>query len=107
MNELVSKLIEGEHPVTVARASGSASELKGMIDRDYVLIKFTQTRGGTELGYRLDKARCKLDEVDWETGQGTVTLVGNLNLDYTDVRCIAVIDASSLEGSGHLQVLES
>jgi len=105
MNELVQKLSEGSHPVAIERADGDTSELKNMIDRDYVLVKYTGTRGGTELGYRLDNERSSLDGADWEGATGKITLVGNLNLNYVDVRCVADIDLSTLEGTGHLEVL--
>lgn len=105
MNDLVSKLSTGEHPVVVSRAEGSARELKNMIDRDYVLVKFTETRGGTELGYRLDRDHTDLNGADFESGSGKVLLAGNLNLNFVDVRCYATIDLSTLNGSGRLEVL--
>jgi hypothetical protein len=105
MDELVQKLAEGEHPVTVRQTDGTAKELKDMIDRDYVLVKFTDTRGGTELGYPLDKERSEL-EADFDNNTGTVKLVGNLNLNYVDVRCVATVDIAKLEGTGHLEILE-
>lgn len=48
-------------------------ELKESIDRGYVLIKFTNTRGGTELGVRLDDAASDLSHADFE--QSTVCLL--------------------------------
>ena len=105
MNELIEKLSSGEHPVAVSRAEGSAKELEKMIDRDYVLVKFTETRGGTELGYRLDHAHTTLDGADFDGGAGKVALAGNLNLNFVDVRCIATIDLSTLDGTGRLEVL--
>ena len=106
MDELVKKLSEGDHPLAVTAAKGDAEELKNMIDRDYVLVKFTGTRGGTELGYKLDKERSELDGADFENEKGSVKLVGNLNLNYVDVRCVAEIDIASLEGQGHLEIME-
>ncbi|MDJ0836427.1 MAG: MbtH domain protein [Acidobacteriota bacterium] len=107
MNELVQKLAEGDHRVVVARADGSARELKNMIDRDYVLVKFTETRGGTELGYRLDKERSALDSGNFDECTGSITLAGNLNLNYVDVRCVATVDLATLEGHGHLEILDA
>lgn len=106
MNDLVKRLSEGDHPVEMTRCEGSVEELKAMVDRDYVLVKFTKTKGGTELGYKLDPERSKLDDADWEKETGTVRLVGELNLNYVDVRCVADIDLSTLEGTGHLEILE-
>ena len=107
MDDLVKRLSEGEHKVAVTRANGQLSELKDMIDRDFVLVKFTETRGGTELGFSLDKSRSDVDSTKLESGSGKVKLVGDLNLNYVDVRCVAEIDLGSLEGTGKLEILES
>ena len=57
MNELVQKLSEAEHPIEASlRSEKTATALKESIDRGYVHIKFTNTKGGTDLGVRLDPA---------------------------------------------------
>ena len=100
---LVDRLSEGDHPVEVSlRPEKSVQLFKEAIDRNYVKIKFTDTKGGTEVGLSLDKDACKLDDADFENGEGTVHLEGTLTLDYVKVRCIVDIDLSTLEGSGHL-----
>jgi hypothetical protein len=68
----------------------------------YVHIKFTETRGGTELGVRLDRDTLDLSQADFENQMGKVHLEGNLTLDYVKVRCIADIDLRTLNGEGHL-----
>lgn len=105
MDELVQRLSEGDHPVIASRVK-DAADLKQSIDRDYVLIKFTNTRGGTELGVRLDPERTNLDGGNFEEGTGTVTLAGNLVLNYVKVRLVADIDLVTMEGTGHLEILE-
>ncbi len=105
MDELVQKLSEGDHPVITRRAE-SAEELKQSIERGYVLVTFTDTRGGTELGVRLDEEFTDLSGADLEQGTGTVHLVGNLVLNYVKVRCVANIDVTALKGMGHLEILE-
>ena len=102
MSELIDLLSTGAHPVTTARYS-TAAELGECIDRGFVLVKFTGTRGGTELGFRLDTARTKTTEADFQSGTGTVRLVGDLSLDFEKVTCVAEIDLSSLAGQGHLE----
>lgn len=104
MDDLVERLAQGDHPVIASRAKTPA-ELKQSIDRGYVLIKFTDTRGGTELGIRLEGAP-DLSQADFEQGTGTVPLAGNLTLNYVKVRCICSVDLATLQGQGHLQVLE-
>jgi hypothetical protein len=105
MDELVRRLSEGDHPVVTGRYK-TAAELKQAIDRGYVLVKFTDTRGGTELGVRLDTALTNLSGADWDKGAGIVNLAGNLTLNYVKVRCIADVDIATLEGKGHLEFLE-
>lgn len=99
MTALVDFLVEGRHPLTLARYSGAA-ELKERIDRGYLLLKFTDTRGGTELGLRLDKSRCDLVSADFEHSSGTAHVSGHLTLDYVDIEVWAEIDLATLTGSG-------
>ena len=106
MDDLVRRLAEGNHPVVASRAEGSIKELAASIQRGLVHIEFTDTEGGTELGVRLDKELSDLNRADFESGQGIVRLVGNLTLNFVPVRCLANIDLSTLEGEGHLELLE-
>lgn len=106
MNELVERLTKKDQPVLASRADGSAEELKKSIERGYVHIKFTETRGGTELGVRLDNDASQLGDADFENGKGQVHLEGTLTLNYDKVRCFANIDLEKLAGTGHLEILE-
>src|SRR5215510_5567988 len=100
---LVDRLCEGDHPVEAGlRPEKTVKLFKEAIDRNYVHIKFTKTRGGTELGVRLDRDACDFSQADFEYGTGSVHVEGGLTLDYVKVRCIADIELSSLEGKGHL-----
>ena len=105
MDELVKRLSEGDHPIITRRADTS-QELRESIERGYVLLTFTDTRGGTELGIRLDDAFTDLSSADFDTASGTVHLAGNLSLNYVKVRCLADIDLATLQGKGHLEILE-
>ena len=104
MDELVQRLSQGDHPVVTRRAE-SAEELKQSIDRGYVLVTFTDTRGGTELGVRLDDDLTDLGGADFEAATGAVHLAGNLTLNYVKVRCVADVDLATLQGTGHLEIL--
>jgi uncharacterized protein YbdZ (MbtH family) len=100
---LVSRLSKGRHPVESSlRPEKTAKALKDRIDLGYVHIKFTETRGGTELGVRLDREALDLSQADFENRRGRVHLEGDLTLDYVKVRCIADIDLDTLKGEGHL-----
>jgi uncharacterized protein YbdZ (MbtH family) len=105
---LVDRLCEGDHPVEAGlRPEKTVKLFKEAVDRNYVHIKFTKTRGGTELGVRLDREACDFSHADFDNGSGTVHLEGNLTLDYVQVKCIADIDLATLEGAGHLEKVEA
>jgi hypothetical protein len=108
MNELVQRLSTGDHRVEVTiRPERTIERLKQCIDRGYVHIKFTETRGGTELGVRLDNDLSDVRDADFVGGDGQIKLAGNLKLNFVPVRCVAEIDLKTFAGKGHLEVLPS
>jgi len=105
---LVDRLCLGDHPVVFSqRPEPSVKGLKEALDNGYVRIKFTNTKGGTELGLRVDKEATDFVNANFEEGTGQVRVVGGLSLDYTEVRCIASIDLKTLDGLGHLEKVEN
>jgi uncharacterized protein YbdZ (MbtH family) len=100
---LVERLSNGRHPVEVSlRPVKELARFKECLDRGYVHIKFTGTRGGTELGVRLSKDETDLTQADFEKASGHARLAGTLTLDFVKVTCYATIDLSNLSGEGHL-----
>jgi hypothetical protein len=107
MNELVQRLSEGDHPVVIGGPQPSLAELRQRVEEmGYVFIKFTGTRGGTDLGVRVDKAVTDTSQANFEAGLGTLHVEGTLTLNYVKVRCVADIDLATLQGTGHLIILE-
>jgi uncharacterized protein YbdZ (MbtH family) len=105
---LVDKLCEGEHPVEASlRPEKTVKLFKEAIDRSYIHIKFTGTKGGTELGVRLERDTCDFSKADFEHGIGEVHIEGGLILDYVNVKCIADLDLKTLRGKGHLINVEA
>jgi Core binding factor beta subunit len=105
---LVDRLCEGDHAVEVGlRPERTMKLFKDAIERNYVHIKFTETKGGTELGIQLDRNASDFGAADFENGKGTVHVEGNLTLDSVKVRCVADIDLSTLQGRGHLVKVEA
>jgi uncharacterized protein YbdZ (MbtH family) len=105
---LVDKLCEREHAVEVGlRPEKSVQLFKEAIDRNYIHIKFTETKGGTELGVRLDREACDFNQANFQSGTGMVHVEGGLTLDFVKVKCVADIDLKSLEGKGRLVKLEA
>ncbi len=103
-DDLVGFLSAGIHPVEVGlRPAKSLGLFKAAFDRGFVHIRFTGTRGGTELGVRLDERATKTDSADFQSGKGSVRLAGDLTLNYQQVRCYAEIDLETLSGTGRLE----
>jgi uncharacterized protein YbdZ (MbtH family) len=100
---LVERLCKGEHPVEAGLGrERTLKQFKDAIDRNYVHVGFTDTKGRTDLGVRLERDNCNFTRADFENGTGTAHIEGLLTLDYVKVRCIADIDLRTLEGKGHL-----
>ncbi len=102
MNELTQRLTV-EQPVVMGGSKPTVEELRERTgDMGYVLIKFTETRGGTELGFPLDRAATDLSAADFDAATGRVHVEGTLILNDDPVRCIANLDLATLKGAGRL-----
>jgi hypothetical protein len=106
INELVQRLSEGKHEVVIGHRDEAYEEIKQRIEDGYIHIKFTQTRGGTELGINVDLNNTNLKGLDFNKGEGLLHIEGTTNLNYNAVRCIADIDLATRKGEGCLQVVE-
>jgi hypothetical protein len=108
MNDLVRKLTEGDHPVEASvRPEKDLAGFQAAVNRGYVHIRFTDTLGGTELGFKLDPILTDLAKADFANARGVIRVGGTLTLDYEKVRCIAEIDLSSLGGRGRLELAQA
>jgi uncharacterized protein YbdZ (MbtH family) len=107
-DNLVTRLSQGEHPVEVSlRPEKSMPVLKEHLDRGFLNIKFTDTRGETELGVRLDRDATDVSQADFDNHAGTLHLEGGLKLDFVSVRCVADVNLNTLAGTGHLVLLSA
>ena len=105
MNDLVTKLANGRHPVeVVVRPETTLDGFREAIELSYVHVRFKDTEGGTELGLRIEPDRSRLPEADLEAGEGEVTLAGELTLDFVPVTCFAVVQLPELTGEGWLEL---
>jgi hypothetical protein len=103
MSELVQRLTQEQPIISSLRPSPTLEQLKTQVDRKYVLIKFTETCGGTEFGIRLDPERSDVSKADFEKGTGSIH-VWELVLDYVPVRFRGDIDLATLAGKGRLEI---
>ena len=104
MSELVQFLCKGDHPVEASLREKTRAALKETIASGHVRIKFTDTRGVTELGVPIDRSRSDLRAIESDNGSAEIRVVGDLTLDYVRVTCVARIDLATLQGEGHLEV---
>lgn len=106
MDELTQRL-SIDQPVTVGGPNPSVEEFRNRLEEiGTVFIKFTGTRGGTDLGVRMDRSASDLSGADFGEGSGSVHVEGTLILNDDPVRCIANIDLATLNGTGRLKVVE-
>jgi hypothetical protein len=107
LDELTQRLSSGTSPVTVGGPKPSLEDLRRRVEEiEYVFVKFTETRGGTDLGVRLDRAASDLSAADFDRGEGRLHIEGTLILNDDPVRCIADIDLATLNGTGQLVVVD-
>src|ERR1700689_3993848 len=106
MNELTQRLTV-DQPVVVGGPDPSLGELERRLNEiGHVFIKFTETRGGTDQGIRVDRPACDASAADFSNGTGACHIEGSVTLTHDPVRCIATIDLATLKGSGHLVLVE-
>jgi len=97
--DLVTRLSSGTHPVAATRYK-STQELAEALSRGFVFVKFTGTRGGTELGLKLDPEKSAFDLAH---PSGKIQLFGPLTLDGVRVECVVKLDVQTREGTGALR----
>jgi hypothetical protein len=106
MNELTERLTASQ-PVIMGGTDPTVEELRKRTGEiGYVLVKFTQTVGGTELGFPVDADATDLSAANFEDSTGNVHVEGHLVLNGDPVRCIADIDLATLNGTGRLRLEE-
>lgn len=105
MDELTQRL-STEQPVEVGGPNASLEEFRTRLDDiGTVFVKFTGTRGGTDLGIQLDRSASDTSGADFDRGSGSVHVEGTLVLNDDPVRCIADIDLATLKGTGRLKAV--
>lgn len=106
MSDLVQRLSTGRHPVEVSlRPERTMKIFKECLERGYVHVRFTATRGGTELGVPVDRERSDFTHANLDQETGHLTLVGELSLDFVRVRCVSKVELPGLSGEGWLEPL--
>ena len=106
INELVQRLSQGKHEVVIGHRDESYEEIKQRIEDGYIHVKFTKTKGGTELGINVDQSNTNVKDLDFTKGEGILHIEGTTNLNYNEVRCISDIDLKAKKGQGYLQVIK-
>jgi thioesterase domain-containing protein/acyl carrier protein len=103
---LISRLGQAQ-PVEVSlRPRPTAELLEAAVNRGHIHLRFPGTRGGTELGVRLERGACDLGGADFRGGTGTLRLVGEVSLDGVGLRCHADIELRTFQGLGRVERLD-
>lgn len=105
-NELVDRLSKGDHEVSFEDRVKELDRVEERIKDGFVFVKFTQTKGGTELGINLIQDECDFSDGDFKTGTGKLHAVGTCELNYCKVKCVADVDLATREGLGHLELID-
>ncbi len=101
--DVVDFLSTGDHPIELAiKSEKKEIGMKKSIDQGYVVIRFLDTRGSTELGVRLERKLCVLGNENLDKLTGRIQIVGTLVLNDVRVRATADINLEDLTGTGHL-----
>jgi hypothetical protein len=107
MDELTQRLSTNQ-PVVIGGLSPSSTDLRHRMDEyGNVFIKFTETRGGTDLGVYLERDACDFGDADFDAATGRIHVEGTLILNDDPVRCIADIDLATLSGTGRLVLVDA
>jgi uncharacterized protein YbdZ (MbtH family) len=89
----------------VLRPECTTDRLVSQIKTGCLHIRFTGTRGGTDLAVEIEPAAVELMVAQVTGGENTLRISGELTLDYVPVRCIADIDTTTFAGTGKLEIL--
>lgn len=103
---VVEVLSRGDHHVEiVGLGQDPLRRLRERIELGHVMVRFPETRGGTELGIRFDPKALDLTGCDLEGAKGMLVLQGNIILDGTRVCVHAKIEVAKMVGRGWLEIL--
>jgi hypothetical protein len=103
MSDLIEKLSQTQDIELAIRPVVNADSLRSALERGFVPVRFPRTKGGTELGIKLDPAGSVWSREDLSKGAGQMQLAGEVTLNYKKARFSGIIDISTLRGSGCLQ----
>jgi len=105
-DSLPVRLSRGPQPVElVLRPERTLDALLRQVETGYLHVRFTGTRGGTELSFGLEAADVERIKSHVASGEGPMPVSGALTFDYVPVRCVVEIELPSLTGIGQLQIV--
>ena len=104
-DDLLDRLSKDQEVIAGANTT-TVEDLKGQVDRGYVHVKFTQTKGGTDLGVRAIKELSDFSKADWAAKKGSIKVVGDLTLNYVRIRVHATLQLETLKGTGRIEKLQ-
>lgn len=107
MDDLVDRLVKNKkNPIIFEPRTSDVDELKMRLENGFVLVKFTNTAGGTELGLTLDTSLTNSNEADLDKLTGQLSLSGMCELNSYRVRCIVKVNLETMHGEGYLELVD-
>lgn len=106
MDKLVKLLLDGEHPVLLEPRIKDYDKIKERLQKTkFVIIKFIDTVGETELGINVDENLSSLNDTDFRNRKNTVCIVGTCELNYQRIRITATVNLSNKKGRAKLKII--
>jgi hypothetical protein len=102
VDRLVEFLTSDEHPVTMDRYA-SAADVAEAVGDGVLLLRCTDTRGGTELSFEVATDAAERTAQSIGASQPRFEVMGSLTLNDEDLRVTASIDAESLTGTAQFR----
>lgn len=101
---LIDFLGNGQHPVILEQRISEQNDLFKKLREGFVFIRFTDTKGETELGVNLIPSECNLEDLFKEKSK-KAHLVGTCELNFVPVKCVVEVDLDNRAGLASLEVL--
>ena len=103
MSDLIERLNRPQEIELATRPAATPDSFRSALERGFVPVRFPNTKGGTELGVKLDLTTSSWSKTDFSKRSGTVRITGTLILDYVKVQFHGDIDVATLKGTGYLE----
>jgi uncharacterized protein YbdZ (MbtH family) len=108
VERLPVRLSQGPQKVELTlRPERTMEALARQVKTGYMHLRFTETRGGTELAIALEPTSAEQIENAIARGEKVMHVEGGVTLDYVPIRCRAEIDLPSFTGTCRVELVKA